>query len=324
MPTRRSRMTRRTIVITGTGARLRRRHATRTRCSTRSCARPLGDRARSQQWDTTGWPVTHGRRKSPDFNARALVDDRKLHKLIRRTDMFGLYAGDRADRRRRHAGPRDAVDADAAARIQRSQRPLRRLRRRRVQVPVRYLSADERGRRRTAGVRPRPRQRGQSDVAVAHAAEQRAVPCRHQVRARRARNACITNHSVGGTLAVIEAAEALRQGEADRAVAIGHDAPIEPQMRALLPPVRPACARHRSDRSTRRSGSLFGEGAGALALETEAPRSSANAPVLGEVLGGGYAGEAQDCSRFATTATALPRDRRRRWPTPASRRATSA
>ena len=43
-------------------------------------------------------------------------------------------------------------------------------------------------------------------------------------------NACITNHSVGGSLAVIEAAEALRNGEADRALAVGHDGPIEPQM----------------------------------------------------------------------------------------------
>src|SRR5205807_8232262 len=43
-------------------------------------------------------------------------------------------------------------------------------------------------------------------------------------------NACITNHSCGGTLAVIEAAEALRTGEADRAVAVGHDTLIEPQM----------------------------------------------------------------------------------------------
>ena len=43
-------------------------------------------------------------------------------------------------------------------------------------------------------------------------------------------NACITSHSVGGSLAVIEAMEALRNGEADRVVAVGHDAPIEPQM----------------------------------------------------------------------------------------------
>ena len=43
-------------------------------------------------------------------------------------------------------------------------------------------------------------------------------------------NACITNHSAGGTLAVIEAMEALRNGEADRAVAVGHETPIEPQL----------------------------------------------------------------------------------------------
>ena len=42
-------------------------------------------------------------------------------------------------------------------------------------------------------------------------------------------NACITNHSISGVLAVAEAAAALRAGEADRAVAVGHDAPIEPQ-----------------------------------------------------------------------------------------------
>ncbi len=42
-------------------------------------------------------------------------------------------------------------------------------------------------------------------------------------------NACITNHSVSGMLAIVEAMEGLRQGEADRAVAVGHDAPIEPQ-----------------------------------------------------------------------------------------------
>ena len=106
-------------------------------------------------------------------------------------------------------------------------------------------------------------------------------------------NACITNHSCGGTLAVIEAMEALRHGEADRVVAVGHDALIEPQMVlyyhqcGLLAKdtIRPFDAQ--------RSGSVFGEGAGALALETEAAASQRNATVLGEVLGGGYAGEAQ-------------------------------
>ncbi len=105
-------------------------------------------------------------------------------------------------------------------------------------------------------------------------------------------NACITNHSVGGALAVIEAAEALRNGEADRAIAIGHDTPIEPQnvlyyhecgllSRDALRPFDAA-----------RDGSVFGEGAGALALETEAAARARNAPVVGEVLGGGFVSEA--------------------------------
>ena len=42
-------------------------------------------------------------------------------------------------------------------------------------------------------------------------------------------NACITNHGVSGMLAIVEAMQALRYGEADRAVAVGHDSPIEPQ-----------------------------------------------------------------------------------------------
>jgi 3-oxoacyl-[acyl-carrier-protein] synthase-1 len=49
--------------------------------------------------------------------------------------------------------------------------------------------------------------------------------------------------------------------------------------------LRPFDARH--------DGSLFGEGAGAMMLETEASASARNAPVLGQVLGGGYACEAQ-------------------------------
>src|SRR5437867_11071307 len=64
-------------------------------------------------WDTTGWPVTHAA-EIADFNARALVDDRKLHKLIRRTDMLGIYAGDRAAEAAGYAAYRDALAPDRA------------------------------------------------------------------------------------------------------------------------------------------------------------------------------------------------------------------
>ena len=63
-------------------------------------------------WDTTGWPVTSAA-EIPDFNARALVDDRKLHKLIRRTDMVGIYAGDRAAEAAGYAAYRATLEEDA-------------------------------------------------------------------------------------------------------------------------------------------------------------------------------------------------------------------
>ncbi len=106
-------------------------------------------------------------------------------------------------------------------------------------------------------------------------------------------NACITNHSIGGTLAVIEAMEALRTGEADRALAVGHDAPIEPQMVLYYHDVGLLAKDTIRPFDARRDGSLFGEGAAALVLETEASARQRNAAMLGEVLGGGSATEAQ-------------------------------
>ena len=69
-----------------------------------------------QGWDTTGWPVAHAAEVTP-FNARALVDDRKLHKFIRRTDFFGIYAGDRAVASAGFRTTRDTLAADEAARF---------------------------------------------------------------------------------------------------------------------------------------------------------------------------------------------------------------
>ena len=106
-------------------------------------------------------------------------------------------------------------------------------------------------------------------------------------------NACITNHSVGGILAVIEATEALRTGEADRAVAVGHDAPIEPQMVIYYHRLGLLASEALLPFDSRRDGACSAKAAGAFFLETEASAASRNAPVLGEILGGGHACEAQ-------------------------------
>ncbi len=243
------------------------------------------------QWDTAGWPCRIAA-EIADFNPRALVDDRKLHKLIRRTDLVGLYAAGRAIDGAGIIVHRDAMDDDAAARY--SDRTG-------VYVgsgggnyenqydyfPLFAAASGELpafGRELANTVNPMWLLRTLPNNVLGH------IGIRHGLKGP---NACITNHSVGGTLAVIEAFQALRTGEADRAVAVGHETPIEPQMvlyyhrLGLLASemLRPFDARH--------DGSLFGEGAGALLLETEASAAQRNAPVLGDILGGGYACEAQ-------------------------------
>src|SRR5204863_6869592 len=67
-----------------------------------------------RQWDTTDWPCRLAA-EIADFNPRALVEDRKLHKLIRRTDLLGLYAAGRAIDRAGIVAHRDTLEDGAAA-----------------------------------------------------------------------------------------------------------------------------------------------------------------------------------------------------------------
>jgi len=257
------------------------------------------------QWDTTGWPCRIAA-EIADFNPRALVDDRKLHKLIRRTDLVGLYAAGRAIDGGGIIVHRAAMDAATAALYsdrtgvyvgsgggnyenQYDYFPL-------------FAAANGElpafGRELANTVNPMWLLRTLPNNVLGH------IGIRHGLKGP---NACITNHSVGGTLALIEAFEALRTGEADRAVAVGHETPIEPQMvlyyhrLGLLASemLRPFDARH--------DGSLFGEGAGALLLETEASAAERSAPVLGEILGGGYACEAQGLTSIRDDGDGLAR-----------------
>src|ERR1700731_1194210 len=244
-----------------------------------------------KQWDTAGWPV-NAAAEIANFNPRALVEDRKLHKLIRRTDLLGLYAASRAIDSASFAAHRDTLNADGAATFadrsgiyvgsgggaynsQYEYFPL---------MSESHGDLGTFGRELGSAVNPMWLLRTLPNNVLCH------VGIKYNLKGS---NACITNHSAGGTLAVIEAAEALREGEADRAVAIGHDAPIEPQMLLYYHRCGLLSADTIRPFDQRRSGRVFGEGAGAPALETEDAAAKRNAPVLGEVLGGGYAAEGE-------------------------------
>src|SRR2546430_12343358 len=276
------------VVITGTGAVCAAGRDPQTILGAVRAGRSVIGPIR--QWDASTWPMRVAG-EIPDFNPRELVEDRKLHKLIRRTDLFGLYAASKAIEAAGIVAHRDSLDAVAAA--QYSDRTG-------VYVgsgggsyesqydyfPLLTEAHDELpafGRELANTVNPMWLLRTLPNNVLGH------IGIRHGFKGA---NACITNHSIGGTLAVIEAAEALRHGEADRAVAVGHDAPIEPQLVLYYH----QCGLLASDTvrpfELARNGSLFGEGAGAFTLETERAAADRNATVLGEVLGGGYATEA--------------------------------
>jgi len=242
------------------------------------------------QWDTTGWPVTVAG-EIADFNARALVEDRKLHKLIRRTDLLGLYAATRAIAASGLAAHRATLaEADAAVFSDRSG----------VYVgsgggnyqnqydffPLMTEAKDALpvfGRELGNTVNPMWLLRTLPNNVLGH------IGIQHGLKGP---NACITHHSVGGVLSIVEAFEGLRQGEADRAIAVGHDAPIEPQMQLYYHRVGLLAREALRPFDVRHDGSLFGEGAAALALETEASAAARGAPVQGEILGGGCVCEA--------------------------------
>lgn len=244
-----------------------------------------------RQWDTTGWPVRQAGEVA-DLNPRALVEDRKLHKMIRRTDLFGLHAAGRAIDASGILAHRD-TQAAAAAAVYNDRTGI-------------YVGSGGGNYQNQYDYLPLLTEADGELPAFGHKLLDTVNPMwllrtlpnnvlgyigiRHNLKGP---NACITNHSVGGTLAVIEAFEALREGEADRAVAVGHDAPIEPQMLLYYHGVGLVASEALRPFDARHDGSLFGEGAAALMLETAASAAERGATVLGEVLGGGFGSEAE-------------------------------
>ncbi len=241
-------------------------------------------------WDASRWPSRRAAEVTGVDN-RTLVEDRKLHKLISRTDLFGLYAAGSAIRDSGVLSYREALAETAVAQFNdrtgifagsgggnyQSNYDF---------FPLMTASGgdfDKFGQQLDENVNPMWLLKILPNNVVCH------VGIRHNFKGT---NACITNQCVGGVLAVAEAAEALRAGEADRAVAIGHDTPFEPetlfhyQRLGLMSPdtVRPF------DRE--RSGTVFGEGAAAVMLEPLEDARARGAAIFGEFLGSGCTSEA--------------------------------
>jgi 3-oxoacyl-[acyl-carrier-protein] synthase-1 len=244
-------------------------------------------------WDSSAWPVPLAAGVER-INAGAIFEDRKLLKAVqrlRRTDLLGLYAASRAlkacgmieyrasldDARVAEFNERTAVHTGCGGVAYHYQYDF---------LPaLASAGGDLRvfGEKLGASVNP---------TWLLQALPNNVLCYLGIAYGFKGANSCITNHSVSGTLAIIEAFHTLRAGDADRAVAVGHDSPIEPEAILNLyhlgllttDAIRPFDAA--------RSGCLLGEGAAAMVLETRAAADARGAPVLGAILGTGVTTEA--------------------------------
>jgi 3-oxoacyl-(acyl-carrier-protein) synthase len=94
-------------------------------------------------------------------------------------------------------------------------------------------------------------------------------------------------------LSIIEAFESLRIGDSEQVIAIGHDAPIDPQTVLYYHIAGLLAKSSLTPFDTSRSGCILGEGGAALVLETHEAASSRSAVIHAEILGKGCTSEAQ-------------------------------
>ena len=219
------------------------------------------------------------------------MEDRKLHKIIARSDLFGLYAAGAAIQNSSVLSHRETLD-DAAAALFNDRCGV-------------FAGAGGGNYRSNYDFFPLLTASGGNLQKFGHELNENVTPmwllkilpnnvvCHIGIRHNfKGTNACITNHCVGGALAVAEAGEALRAGEADRAVAVGHDTPFEPETVFHYHRLGLESTAALQPFDQERSGMVFGEGAAAVLLERPADAEARQAEIFGEFLGSGCASEA--------------------------------
>ena len=237
------------------------------------------------QWDASNWPIKIAAGVN-GVSDRELVEDRKLHKSISRTDLFGIYAGGEAIKSSGIPAHRETLDPatvplfnDRSGLVVGSGGGT--YRSNYEYFPLMTEAGDDLrkfGAELGANVNPMWLLKNLPNNVLC------LVGIRHMFKGT---NACITNQCAGGVLAVAEAVESLRADEADRIVAVGHDAPIEPETVLGYHKLGLLSSDVVRSFDRDRTGTIFGEGAAAVMLEKFDDAQARGAAVLGEFLGHG-------------------------------------
>lgn len=115
----------------------------------------------------------------------------------------------------------------------------------------------------------------------------------------------VTNHSVGGAQALLEAFHAIRSGQASRAVVVAYDVGIEPQALYYYDKLGVLSSRHLKPFDEDHDGTILAEGATALVLESEHSAKARQARCYAEMLGGLSATETQGLFSLDTSGNQL-------------------
>jgi 3-oxoacyl-[acyl-carrier-protein] synthase I len=236
-------------------------------------------------FDARRWPVRVAAEVTGVDN-RTLVEDRKLHKMISRTDLFGLYAAGMAIQQSGLVAHRETLAPEVATKFNDRSGVFA------GSGGGNYTSNYDFFPALTTAQGDLKKFGGEFSQVVNPMWLLRHLPnnvlCHVGIRhGFKGTNACVTNQCAGGVLALAEAAAAIRAGEADRAVAVGHDTPFEPEtffnfnVLGLLANEAPRPF------DCHRSGTVFGEGAASVVLEKAVDAKARGVTVLGEFLGSG-------------------------------------
>lgn len=242
-----------------------------------------------EQWDGENWPVQVASEVS--LRPRDLVPERKLHKSISETDMFGIYAAEQAIASSGFLEQREALGEEEVDQFNDRSGLIVGSGAGSYCSNYDYFPLMEE----VDTELPRFGQELGNMVTPMWLLKNlpNNVLCHVGIRAQlKGTNACITNQCSSGIMAVAESAAAIWNGEADRVVAAGHDNPFEPEMVLQFHRLGLMSGQAPRPFDRDRDGTVFGQGAAAVVIEKESEATGRGANVLGEFLGFGCCSEA--------------------------------